>query len=86
MEQMKVSSIVKAYPNAFVLCNVAKRDNSGRVSLANILGVYEMKSEAKIQQEIWELMNVKTFLVPTFDDADEGISITISGDDYMAEP
>ena len=86
MEQMKVSSIVKAYPNAFVLCNAAKRDNSGRVSLANILGVYEMKSEVKIQQEIWELMNVKTFVVPTFDDADEGISITISGDDYKAEP
>ena len=86
MEQMKVSSIVKAYPNAFVLCNAAKRDKTGVVTLANVLGVYKMKSEVKIQQEIWNLMNIKTFVVPTFEDADEGISIIFTDKEYKAEP
>lgn len=86
MEQMKVSSIVKAYPNTFVLCNAAKRDKSGRVSLANILGVYEMKSEVKTQQEIWDLMNVPTFIIPTFEDADEGFSIILTSTEYKTEP
>ena len=86
MEQMKVSSIVKAYPNNFVLCNAAKRDKSGRVSLANILGVFQMKSEVKTQQEIWDLMNVPTFVIPTFEDADEGFSITLTNTEYKTEP
>ena len=86
MEQMKVSSIVKTYPNAFVLAEPLKRDSSGRVKLANVCGVRQTKEEAYVMQTVLELVWIHTFIIPTFETTDSALSITLSNEDYKAEP
>lgn len=86
MEQMKISSIVKAYPNSFVLAVATKRDSSRRVQLANVVGVCATKEEAIVQQIIFEMVGVKTFLIPTIEEPENALHIEMSGDEYKAEP
>ena len=86
MEQMKISSIVKAYPNSFVLAYAVKRDSSQRVELANVMGVCATKEEAIVQQAIFKMVGVKTFLIPTIEEPENALHIEISEDEYKAEP
>ena len=85
MEQMKVSSAIKAYPNKFLLLNAIKRDSSRMVELACVVGVCDTKQEAFVQNEILKMVGIKTFIVPTFD-TEESLQIRISGEEYDAEP
>lgn len=85
MEQMKISSAFKAYPNKFVLMQAVKRDSSHRVMLANILNVCETKEDAFFQQILFEMIGVKGFVVPTFD-TDEALHITLNNEQYNSEP
>lgn len=86
MEKMKVSSIVKAYPNSFVLAYADKRDSSGRVLLASVMGVYTTKEEAIVQQTLYKILGVKTFLIPTINESEKALSIKITGENYEVEP
>ena len=85
MEQMKISTAFKAYPNKFVLMQAIKRDSSNRVILANILNVCETKEESFLQQMLFEMIGVKGFVVPTFD-TDEALHITLADEQYKSEP
>lgn len=85
MEQMKISSIIKSYPNKFVVAQAVKRDSSRRVILANILNVCETKEESFVQQMLFEMVGVKSFVVPTFD-TDEALHITLTDEQYKSEP
>lgn len=86
MEQMKVSSIVKSYPNAFVVAQAISRDSSKRVTLANVMGVCQTKEEAFVQQSIFQMVGVKTFLIPTFEDTDSELSFEVEDEDCKSEP
>lgn len=83
---MKVSSIISAYPNSFVLAQAIKRDSSRIVTLAQVMGVYHTKEEAIVQQTLFEMVGVKTFLIPTFEETENALQIKVSGDDYDVEP
>lgn len=85
MEQMKISSIIKSYPNKFVVAQAVKRDSSRRVILANILNVCETKEESFVQQMLFEMVGVKAFVIPTFD-TDEALHITLTDEQYKSEP
>lgn len=85
MEQMKISSIVKAYPNSFVLAQKAKVSDSGTVELANVMSVCSTKQEAYVQQVLYKMIGVKTFLIPTIE-SDEAIQISIKNGTYNSEP
>ena len=85
MEQMKVSSAIKAYPNKFVLLQAVKRDSSHRVELANVLNVCDTKEEAFIQQILFEMIGVKGFVVPTFD-TEEALHIMLTDEQYKSQP
>lgn len=86
MEQMKVSSIMKVYPNSFVLAQAIKRNKSGIVELAQVLGVCSSKYEAFTQQTLYEMLGIKTFLIPTFEDSQSALQIELSEEEYKAEP
>ena len=86
MEQMKVSSIVKAYPSSFVVAQAVKRNKSGIVELAQVLGVCSSKYEAFTQQTLYEMLGIKTFLIPTFEDSQSALQIELSEEEYKAEP
>lgn len=86
MEQMKVSSIVGAYPDSFVVAQAVERSVSGTVELANVLGVCPTKQEAFTQQAIYTLAGVKTFIIPTFEETEGAIHIEFAGDEYKSEP
>ena len=87
MEQMKISSILKAYPNSFVLAQKAKvSDSSRRVLLAQVMGVCATKEEAIVQQAIFKMVGVKTFLIPTIEEPESALHIEMSEDEYKAEP
>ena len=85
MEQMKISSIVKVYPNSFVLAQAMKRDSSQRVLLAQIMGVCTTKEEAIMQQAIFNMVGVKTFLIPTMKEPESALRIEISENEYKTE-
>lgn len=53
MEQMKVSSIIRAYPNAFVLAQAVKRNAFGVIEMANVMSVCHTKQEALSNQTIF---------------------------------
>ena len=86
MEQMKVSSIIKSYPNAFVVVYVIKRSGTGAVELAQVYGVCSTKAEAFTQQAMYEMLGVKTIIIPTFEETDSALHIEISDDTYNVEP
>ena len=86
MESMKVSSAIKAYPNSFLLLQAVKRDESRRVVLANVLTVSVTKEEAFLQQMLFKMIGVESFVVPTFEETEGALSISISGDEYKSEP
>lgn len=85
MEQMKVSSAIKAYPNRFLLLQATKRSSSGIVEMANVIGVCDAKQEAFLQQKAMSLIGVNVFIVPTFEETEEALCIQIAGDSYEAE-
>lgn len=85
MEQMKVSSIVKCYPNSFVLAQKVKVNASGTVELANVMSVCATKQDAYVQQAIFKMVGVKTFLIPTIE-SDDAVQITLVGDKCTSEP
>lgn len=86
MEQMKVSSAVKLYPNKFVVAMAMKRDESRRVELCTILGVCKTKEEAFVQQALFKMTGTRTFLIPTFEQVEDALQITITDGEYDSQP
>lgn len=86
MEQMKVSSAMKLYPNSFLLLQSVRRGSCGVVELANVVNVCGTKEDVFAQRAVMALIGVKTFIVPNFEETDGALSIQISGDDYKSEP
>lgn len=86
MEQMKVSSIIRAYPNAFVLAQAVKRNAFGAIEMANVMSVCHTKQEAFTNQVIFRMVGVKTFLIPTFEEPEEAVHIIMSKKEYKTEP
>lgn len=86
MEQMKVSSIIRAYPNAFVLAQAVKRNSFGVIEMANVMSVCHTKQEAFMNQTIFRMVGVKTFLIPTFEEPEEAVHIVMSKEEYKIEP
>ena len=76
MDQMKVSSAIRSYPDKFLLLQALKRNDSGMVELANVVGVYETKQEAFAVHGVLKLIGVNCFIVPTFDTDDSKWSET----------
>ena len=58
---MNVSSIVKSYPNQFVVVCALQRNESRVVELAQVLGTFTTKQEAIVQQTVFEMVGIKTF-------------------------
>lgn len=85
MEQMKVSSVVKLYPNKFVIAMAMKRNESRKVELCAVLGVCDTKEEAIVQQTLFQMTGTRTFLIPTFE-TDEALQITIADGEYDSKP
>lgn len=86
MEQMKVSTAIRAYPNRFLLLQAVRRGSNGAVEMANVLGVCDTKQEVFLQQSALSEIGVKTFIVPTFEETEKALSIQVSGDSYEVEP
>ncbi len=86
MEQMKISSIVKVYPNSFVLVQAVKRSKSGAITLAQVLGVCPTKEEVVAQQVLFEMLGIDIIIIPTFEETESALHIEMSKEDYKAEP
>lgn len=85
MELMKVSSIVGAYPNKFVLANAVERSGNGAVELASVVSVCDTKQEAFTRYEVLKIVGIKTFIIPTFD-TEKSLQIRLSGEEYEVKP
>lgn len=75
MERMNISSVVKHYPDRYVLVQPVERDEHGVILLADILGVYVEKRECFFQQHLNYLLNIDSVIIPThqFDDEEEPV-------------
>lgn len=86
MEQMKISSIIKAYPNSFVVGQAVKRYKSGGVELATVLTVSPTKDEAVVNQKVFDLLGIATFMLPTMDTEDALRIIEMPDGSMISEP
>lgn len=81
MEAMKIPSILKAYPNSFVVAQAVQRTHTGAVKLANVLKVHQTKEDAFANQLALELVGIKSFLIPTMETENAlSVSMALDGD------